>query len=196
MLICEYNLPNLPVDYFTFLPSGLQCLHLELVTHCLNDVILQAVVKECPALEELIIFVGVPVDPRFTAPVSAAQIDVFSVLDKCPNLERLFISRTERDSDKFHASMRQWPHWWKKIVERVRSLDDLVMENPLKVVNLREFSIFLASISCLGRQIDQNAPNIREWVVGEPAAVQTWCKTFCQAEVGLNESNEGEAMRI
>jgi hypothetical protein len=153
MLLCEYNLPKLPADYSTFLPSGLQCLHLELVTHGLNDVILQSVAKQCPALEELVIFVGIPADPLCT-PVSAAHLDVFSVLDKCPNLERLFISRTKRDLD-FHAYasvLRRWPHCWKITVERVRSLDDLVMENPLKVVNLREFSIFLASISiCLDR---------------------------------------------
>lgn len=189
MLICEYNLPNLTVDYFTFLPSGLQCLHLELFTHVLNDVALQSVAKQCPALEELVIFVGIPPDPRFT-PDSAAFLDVFSVLNKCPNLERLFISRTKRASH-FH-----WPPHCRRIsVERVRSLDDLFIENPLKVVNLREFSIFLASISCLER-IDQNAPNIRDGVVGEAAAVQSWCKTFCQAEVGRNQSNEGEAIRI
>jgi hypothetical protein len=70
----------------------------------------------------------------------------------------------------------------KILVERAISLHALVSDNPARIFNLKEFSIFLTIVPVQGVgqfRVSQNSPGFRELLIGEPAAIQSWCETFC-----------------
>jgi hypothetical protein len=70
--------------------SRLQCLHLELFTTYLpgDNSVLQSVASHCPSLEKLIIVSTRP----YLETQSEEPVNILNLLDKCPNLEHLFIS--------------------------------------------------------------------------------------------------------
>jgi hypothetical protein len=159
----------------------------------MTNSVLQSVANHCPSLEQLITW---SFSPRLCfKTLSEEPLDILSVLDKSPNLERLFISC---------AKMYEQTHFLcrvselgvtsiasdllsKTLIERAVSLNALVSDNPARIVNLKEFSIFLTIVSEFrGSRIDQNSPDFRKQVIGEPAAIQSWCETFCEAE-GVRE---------
>jgi hypothetical protein len=178
---------TLPDNHFFM--ARLQRLHLKMLRQSLNNFVLQSVANHCPSLEQLIIFSESPCFKR----LSEEPLDILSVLDKCPSLERFFISCAEtykqthflcRASELGITSIAS-DLLSKTLIERAISLDALVSDNPARNFNLKEFSIFLTIFQQFREcRINQNRPDFREQVIGEPAAIQSWCETFCEAEGG------------
>jgi hypothetical protein len=167
----------------SFLSPSLKSLHLELVELGLSNSILQSVAEQCPSLEQLLIRAGwdnARISPQ-------AHLDVFSVLRKCPNLEHLIISRVDTAvAPEFRSRVATYVKGPMKaplskvIIERVKSLDDVVREDPAGVANLKEFTIFSAMVvDTSAATFHQSKPNIRKHLVGETAAVQSRCDVFC-----------------
>lgn len=166
----------------SFLSPRLKSLHLEFVELGLSNSTLQSVAEQCPSLEQLIINAGW--DDALASP--QAHLDVFSVLDKCPNLERLIISHVDtavvpefRSRVATYVTGPMKAPLSKVIIERVKCLDDVVREDPAGVANLKEFTIFSAMVvDTSAATFHQSKPNIRKQLVGETAAVQSWCDVF------------------
>jgi hypothetical protein len=78
---------TLPDDHVHL--SRLQCLHLEVFMQWpMDNFVLQSVANHCPSLEKFIIVSTRP----YPETRSEEPLNILNLLDKCPNLERLFIS--------------------------------------------------------------------------------------------------------
>jgi hypothetical protein len=144
--------------------------------------------EQCPSLEQLILYSSEPV--MVASRAWEQPLDVLSVLAKCPQLERLAISRA-RVSEDFvwevlnRACLNLAPSavLSKILIERDKGLEDLVREDPLLTCRLREVSIFSATVShSPAASVRQDRPNIQKQAIGEAGVVQTWWDTFFQAK--------------
>jgi hypothetical protein len=167
----------------------LKCLNLELVgqLEIVNNSLLQHLVEQCPLLEQLILYSGKPM-------ASQQPLNVRRVLAKCPQLERLAISRARRSRDFVREVLNrgimrraclQAPSavLSKILVEREKGLGDLARKHPLRVCRLKELSIFTATVSdSFAASVRRERPNIRKQAIGEAGVVQSWWDTFFQAK--------------
>jgi hypothetical protein len=179
---------------------GVKCLHLQLISRLgLYNSFLQHLTGQCTSLEQLLLYSG-ETSGLAVLRASEQSSDVLSVLAKCPQLERLVISRARRSTDFVRevlncGLMQPAPKYVvlsKILAEREKGLEDLVREDPLSICRLKELSIFTTTVSdSSAASVRQDRPIIREQAIGEAGVVQSWWDTFFQAKLYEGETAQG-----
>jgi hypothetical protein len=175
-----------PDDSFWW--EHLQTLHLVVSTEILRDFMLQSVAKQCPNLSYLALSSSPP-NEKFATP-AGERFSILDTIEKCPKLERLFISRGEVVGKAVFQQLVQEIEGSGLAIEEIAEITPA--RRPRKFL-IRESWEDSAAASCLKEcrlyqavlPIGQRfSTRVKRKVIGEATAVEGWCSTFGDAKCG------------
>jgi hypothetical protein len=176
-----------PDDSFWW--KHLHTLHLGMDEVILRNFMLQSMAKQCPNLSYLALS-STPPDEDFATP-ARERFSILDTIEKCPKLERLFISRGKMvGKTVFQRLVQETENPSGSAIEEIA---EIKLARRSRKLLIREFWEDSAAAPCLKEcrlyqailPIGQRfATRVKRKVIGEVSAVQGWCKTFGDAKCG------------